>query len=288
MKHTSILLLSTVVLALGQLAHASGGVLRGNITAGPDATPIANAHVVLRAGGHQQATTTNEEGGYEFSSLEPGSNYSVSVAAEGLNPFRREEITVRDGETSRLDISLQLADVHTTVLVRGGVINLETASAEVSQNSSSTEMQELPVTNRTTAKYALLDPHVRQTLGLGADYQDAMRLSINAGSYRHTSYTLDGTTNYDWVYAVTPQANLLPSGVEEVKVISGDAPAQYGNSTNGMIAITTPSGTNTLHGDFFAYIRPSGIQARPALATFHLPNQRLDWGGNLGGALIKN
>jgi hypothetical protein len=298
MKRASILILTTFVLTICPLMQAAGSVLRGTVTAGPNTTPIANAHVVLRGGNHERATFSNEEGSYEFSSVEPA-NYSISVDAEGLNQFSKSDIAVRDGETTRVDVSLQLADVHTTVLVSGGIINLEATSAEVSQTIDSTEIHDLPVTNRTVAKYALLDPHVRQTLGLGADYQDSMRLSINAGSYRHTSYMLDGATNYDWVYAVTPQANVLPSSVDEVKVITGDPSAQYGGSSDGIISITTPSGTNTLHGDFFSYIRPSGIQANPELAMykgggftpppgFHVPNQRVDWGGNMGGALIQN
>jgi outer membrane receptor protein involved in Fe transport len=128
---------------------------------------------------------------------------------------------------------------------------------------------------------------VRQPLGLGADYQDANRLSINGASYRHTSYILDGTTNYDWVYANNPQATVSPASVDEVKVLTGNYSTQYGNSTNGIIAVTTPSGTDAYHGDFFSYLRPSGIQALPALATVHIPNQKLDWGASLGGPLIK-
>jgi len=288
MTRTYYALLVLLVFAMSSFAHAGGAILHGTITAGPSATPIPDARVTLRAAGHEQATTSNAEGEYEFRSLEPAETYSLLVEADGLKPFSKAEIGIRSDAPVRVDISLELADVHTTVLVSGGIINLETASAEVSQTIDSAEIDGLPVANRTATKYALLDPHVRQTLGLGADYQDSMRLSINAGSYRHTSYMLDGTTNYDWVYAVTPQAVVAPASVDEVKVISGDPSAQYGNSTNGIIAITTPSGTNTLHGDFFSYIRPSGIQARPELAPFHIPNQRLDWGANVGGALVKD
>src|SRR5271165_3052916 len=177
MKRASTLLFATLVLTVCPLVHAAGGFLRGTVTAGPNATPIANARVILHGGVHEQTTFSNAEGDYEFSSVEPAS-YSISVEAEGLNSFSKSEIAVRDGETARVDVTLQLADVHTKVLVNGGIINLEAASAEVSQTIEPTEIQDLPVTNRTAAKYALLDPHVRQTLGLGADYQDSMRLSI--------------------------------------------------------------------------------------------------------------
>jgi hypothetical protein len=284
---SKVTLLMALFLAICPTVHAAGASLRGTVTAGPNARPIPNARVVLRAGGREQITSSDADGHYEFISLDPALAYAMVVEGEGLRPFSKAEIAVRNGETQLIDANLQLADVRTTVLVTGGVINLEAASAEVSQTIDSAEVMELPSVTRSAVKYALLDPHVRQPLGLGADYQDANRLSINAASYRHTSYLLDGTTNYDWVYANNPQATVSPASVDEVKVLTGDYSAQYGNSSNGIIAIVTPSGNDTYHGDFFAYIRPSGIQALPALATFHIPNQKLDWGAAVGGPLIK-
>jgi hypothetical protein len=294
MRQNCILVLLTLYLALCPVAQAAAGTLRGNLTAGPNAAPVANARVVLRGSDHEFTTSSNAEGVFEFPAAEPGANYSISIEVEGMMPYSKNGIEIGDGQTARLDVNLQLAGPHTSVLVDAGLVNLESASAEIAQTIDKTEVEELPVANRTTAKYALLDPHVRQTLGLGADYQDSMRLSINGGSYRHTSYMLDGATNYDWVYAVTPQAVVMPSAISEVKVITGDATAQYGSSTTGIIAITTPSGSNELHGDFFSFIRPSGIQATPeealaaTAAPFHVPNQRLDWGGNLGGPVVRD
>jgi hypothetical protein len=287
MKSKLMLLIALCFGACSSL-YAASGSLRGTITAGPNATPFQNARVVLRGGGREQATSSGSEGTYEFVSLDPSLSYSLVVEAEGLLPFTKAAVTIHDGETLVVDANLSLGDVRTTVLVTEGVINLEAASAEVSQTIDSTEVQELPNVTRSATKYALLDPHLRQPLGLGADYQDANRISINAASYRHTSYSLDGTTNYDGVYANNPQATVSPASVEEVKVLTGDYSAQYGNSTNGIIAITTSSGTNTHHGSLFAYIRPSGIQAQPALATSHIPNQKLDWGASIGGPLIKD
>ena len=294
MKRNILVSLGALFLTLSSAAFAATGKIEGNLTAGPNAAPVANAHIVLRGGGHELAVNSNPEGGFEFTAIEAGASYSVSVEGEGMKPVTRSGIIVADGQITRVDFTLELAGPYTSVLVDSGLVNLESASAEIAQSIDKTEVDELPVSNRTTAKYALLDPHVRQTLGLGADYQDSMRLSINGGSYRHTSYMLDGTTNYDWVYAVTPQQVVMPSAVSDVKVITGDATAQYGSSTNGIIAVTTRSGTDEFHGDFFSFIRPSGIQATPEEALtasaipFHVPNQRLDWGGNLGGPVIRD
>jgi hypothetical protein len=294
MKRNFIFSYVALILTLCSAAFAATGKIQGNLTAGPNAAPVANARIVLHGGHHEQAVNSNSGGEFEFTAVEAGASYSISVEAKGMKPVNKSGIQVADGQITRVDFTLQLAGPYTSVLVNAGLVNLESASAEIAQSIDKTEVEELPVANRTVSKYALLDPHVRQTLGLGADYQDSMRLSINGGSYRHTSYMLDGTTNYDWVYAVTPQAVVMPSAVSDVKVITGNATAQYGSSTNGIIAVTTSSGSNEFHGDFFSYIRPSGIQATPEEALtmsatpFHVPNQRLDWGGNLGGPVVRD
>jgi hypothetical protein len=266
--------------------HAVGKSLHGMVTAGPNKTPIANAHVLLKGEGREVSTSSNAEGYYEFTALNQAGSYALLVDADGLKTFTQSQIVVAEGESRQIDVNLEMADVRSSVVVTQGVINLQAASAEVSQTIDSVEVRELPSVTRSAAKYALLDPHVLQPLGLGADYQDANRLSINGASYRHTSYMLDGTTNYDSVYANGPQTVVSVASVDEVKVMSGDYSAQYGNSTSGIIAITTASGTDKHHGELFSYMRPSGIQGSPALATFHIPNQKLDWGASAGGPLI--
>jgi hypothetical protein len=73
-----------------------------------------------------------------------------------------------------------LANIHSDVLVTKGVIDLDSKGMEIGQTISSAEVAEVPSVTRNAAKYALLDPHVRQTLGLGANYDDSNRLSVNA------------------------------------------------------------------------------------------------------------
>src|SRR5262249_21799060 len=174
--------------------------------------------------------------------------------------------------------------LRTSVTVIGRTTD-ESGVPEPGQTIDAREMAELPSLTRSTAKFALLNPHVRHVLGLGADFQDSNRLSINAGSYRHTGYTLDGMTTYDWIYGNGPQVTVSPSAVREMNVLMGPYSAQYGSSTTGVLSVATASGSNQLRGEVFTFVRPDSLQALPALSTFHVPNERSDWGLSVGGPI---
>ena len=275
------------------LLAAENSIL-GTVTAGPRATPIANARVSLHSKSHDYNAVTDDSGNYIIPALEAGVPYAISIQAEGLRPYEKTGIVLRSGEATRVDATLELANVRESVVVDGGVMNLQTSAAEINQTLTSTELTDLPIVTNSTTKAARLNPHVRQTNGLGSDYQDSTRLSINAGSYRNTGYLLDGIVNYDWVYSVAPQAVIAPSGVEEMNVMTGQYPAQVGVSTTGVLDIHTKSGTDQYHGLAFAYIRPSGLQSNPPVAILnsppvpagHVPNEREYWGASLGGPIV--
>jgi hypothetical protein len=272
-------------------AGSGSGRLTGVITAGPQASPIANARISLRAEAARRASAdvssaqTDADGQYAFPPLPADVAYAVTVEARGLRTFTRTGIVLRDGDTTRADIHLDLADVRDTVQVPGAAGDARGTAAGVSQTVEARDIRDLPSVTRSTTKYALLDPHVRQAIGLGADFQDSTRLSINAGSYRHTGYMLDGASTYDWIYANSPQVSVSPGAVAEMQVLTGQYSAQYGQSTTGVLSITTASGGERYAGEAFVYVRPSGWQARPPLSAFRVPNERMTGGFQVGGPL---
>lgn len=275
--------LITCLLGFASNAVAGSGELTGTVTAGPHAQPIANARVLLRAGDQLKTARTDALGRYQFPPLEAGVPYEMTVDADGLRTLTRSGVVLGEGEITRVDVNLELADVRDSIVVTGAATDWSVVARSVTED----DVADLPSVTRSTTKYALLDPHVRQVLGLGADFQDASRLSVNAGSYRHTGYMLDGASTYDWIYANSPQVAVSPNAVQEMKVLTGQYSAQYGLSTTGVLAITTASGGNQIRGEGFLFARPSGLQARPPLSVFEVPNERTDGGFNAGGPLAR-
>ena len=273
-----------LVLALAAGAGAEeAGALRGIVTVGADRAPVAGATVTLRGSGYDRAVTTNPDGAYEFDGVPAGSAYTIAIEADGFEPFARADVGVAGDGRSVIDVVLRVGDRHYAVEVTGTAAR--PLSVEVSQRIDEDQIENLPSITRSTIKYALLSPNVRQGIGLGADFQDAQRLSINAGSYRHTGFLLDGLSTYDWIYGNGPQTPISPSAVREVRVLTGQYPASYGLSTTGVVAIATASGGERLRGETFAFFRPSDLQARPPGSTMDVPNERTDWGATVGGPL---
>ncbi|MGJ5819160.1 TonB-dependent receptor [Paludibaculum fermentans] len=270
----------------GSLSAADSS-LNGRVTSSGIALPGTRIEVQSTQG--STVEWTGRDGAWSIGGLMAGQSVVVSAESSGFVTSRRTVTLEPGGNTT--DFQLALKDLHETVVVTGGILSVRSDAPEKSQALSSEQLSELPSNGRRLMRFALLSPHVRQGIGLGGDGNDSNRLSINASSYRHTAYMLDGIVNYDWIYANGPQQTVSVSAVEQFKIVSGQYAAEFGTSTAGVLMVATKSGSNNLHGEAFALLRPSGIQAQAPLASASLarvPNEREQWGASLAGALRRD
>jgi hypothetical protein len=264
--------------------------LSGTVAAALDLSPLPGARVVLYGpGGSEQEAFTDADGTYRFTGLDAGDRYSLDVAMDGFKPFARDGIRI-SSDAERLDVRLELAAVLESVVVKGTgqVLSVLSNAPDVSQIVTAHELAELPSARRSVVKYSLLNPQVRQTEGVNSDGNQSNRLSIKGQSYRHTGFVLDGIINTDWVYANGPYQLVAASAVEDVRVVLNHYAAEYGPSSSGVVKVNTRSGTRELGGEVFGFLTPSGIQARPPLSPFDVPNRRGQWGALLFGPLVQD
>lgn len=272
-----------VSLAVAQAAEVR---LEGRVTVAGVA--LAGARVEVAGEGIRRVEWAGRDGRWTLDGLPDGRTVTVSASSAGCVTAER---TVALSGSATVDIELALQNVRETVVVSDGVLSVRSDAPEKSQTLTAEQLRELPSNGRRLMRFSLLSPHVRQGIGLDGDGNDANRLSINAGSYRHTSYVLDGTVNYDWIYANGPQQTVSVGAVEQFKILSGQYAAEFGTSTAGVLLVATKSGSNDLHGEAFATLRPSGIQAQAPLAAASLariPNERAQWGASVGGPLRRD
>jgi hypothetical protein len=228
---------------------------------------------------------TNLDGEYAVSGLPPSHDYVITASADGFRQQSRAHVSLVSGEAATIDLSLELQSLSATVTITDEASPVVSNAPEVSQVVGTRQVTELPSNGRSLNRFALLDPHIRNTGGLGADGSAAARLSINANSYRQTFYKLDGNSNYDFVFANAPQQQVSLTSVQEFRVLTNQYSAEYGGSSAGLVSAVTKSGTHEYKGEVFFFLRPSGIQARPPVSSLRVPNQLTQFGGALGGPL---
>ena len=262
--------------------------VRGVVVVRLAGEPVSYAQVRIVATGVELDTRADAEGRFAFAGLSSASAYTIIIESAGFQRWERSGVEANCTAPTSIRAELEITPVNQAVTVEDRIVALRTDAPEISQTVSTRQIHDLPSNGRSWTRLALLDPHVRNTGGLGSDGSTAARLSINASSFRHTSYALDGNTNYDGIFANAPQQTVGLSAVQELKVLTNQYSAEYGTTTAGILVATTKAGTNDHHGEIFGFLRPSGIQAAPPVSPLHVPNQRIQSGAAVGGPLVRD
>src|SRR4029077_20197181 len=159
-------------------------------------------------------------------------------------------------------------------------------------------IRSLPLNGRSYDQLALLQPGVTltspgQTGGAPFAFGTSKRFTVGGQRTVSNSFLLDGTN-------VNDQANGTPGGaagtnlgvdtIREFKIFTNSFKAEYGHSDGSVVTAVTRSGTNTLHGTAFEYIRNSALDARNFfdVRSSPPPFKRNQFGGVLGGPIKKD
>src|SRR5438876_4460755 len=121
----------------------------------------------------------------------------------------------------------------------------------------------------------------------GRDPFSKGNVSLAGGWNSGLNYTLDGAYHnnpYDNGYISMP----FPDALQEFKVETGATGAQSGVKSSGSVSLVTKSGTNQFHGDVFEFVRNGKFNARNAFALARDTLKRNQYGGTVGGPVLKN
>ncbi len=279
----SLAFLFCVLAATHLNAQVRGGTLSGRITSTAGAG-IANARITIKDASKSDTKTipANEDGSFTFLNLSPGI-FEVTVSAPGFAEARTT-VTVSAGMESRADIVM-----HTESSTGPG----EGASG-VSGVVSSKSVTDLPLNGRSASDLAALEPGVAtaRTQSTGqAQRGFGTQMTISGGRPRQNDSRLDGISVNDYVNGPPGSAlgvNLGSDAVEQFTVLSSNYPAQFGRSSGGIIGASTRSGTKDFHGNAFEYVRNSAFDARNFFDTAKPAFHRNQFGGSIGGPIIKD
>jgi outer membrane receptor protein involved in Fe transport len=297
-KRTGKLFIATLLLALpsAALAQTTTGAITGTVT-DPSGALIPNVRITATnvATNVVNTTQTNEAGVYNFPFLALG-DYTVTAEASGfkksvLGPFRLEV-----NQTARIDPRLEIGAASESVEVTGVAPVLQTESTQTGAVLSSTKLTEIPLNGRNFANLSLLVPGTistnPQAMSTSGRFQNqGSRPYTNGNREQTNNFLLDGIDANDSMdNRVGYQPNV--DALEEVKVLTGNAPAEFGNAAGSIVNAQIKSGTNQLHGNVFEFLRNEKLDANDFFSNRSGAPKRAFrrniFGGTLGGPVKKD
>lgn len=263
---------------------------------------IAGASVDLRneATGLVRNGTTDASGEYTFVLLQPGT-YDVVVRLQGFQEGIYKGIKLDVDEVARANLTLQIAPAKAEISVRGEVPLVDSETSSLGQVVPRGLVAGLPLNERNYISFTLLVPGAHAPVaGSQASTMGPGSVSVNGAREQANSFLLDGVDNTNLLINRT---TVLPSvdAIEEFKVQSSTASAEYGHSGGAQINLVLKSGTNQFHGSAFEYFRNRKLDAKnyfdlPDCTPEFVPGtcgpipryQRSQYGGTLGGPIRQN
>src|SRR5438093_1993370 len=237
--------------------------------------------------GVSRTTITDETGSYAIPNLAVGP-YRFEASLAGFSTYVQTGIVLQVNSNPVINISLQVGQVSETLEVQADVAMVETRSTGVGQVIDNQRVVEFPLNGRNLTDLILLSGAAVVTTGFNGNRNyPTQAISVAGGSGGGTAYLLDGADHND----LHNNLNLplpFPDAMQEFKVETSAVPARYGHHAAAAVNAVTKSGTNELHGDGFWFVRNSIFNARNAFAAQRDSLKRNQFGGTLGGAIVKS
>lgn len=292
------LLLSTFLCSIG-FGQTGLATVTGTITDGTGAV-IADAPVEVRnlETGAISKTTSTESGNFTVSQLSIG-DYDLTVTVPGFKTYTHTKFHLAAGQTLREDITLEVGQTSESVTVSADASLLRTESAEISQNVTLTQLNNLPILVVGSTNSGFRDPFASVRLVPGVQYNNGSNIASGTtaattsmvinGTPANTYQTrLDGMTmNPTGPRLIGAQMQTQPStdAIQEVAVQTSNFAAEYGAAGGAMITMTTKSGTNQYHGTAYDYGTNEALNAHQPYTGLRNKIRQHDFGGTLGGPI---
>jgi hypothetical protein len=244
-------------------------------------------------------TKTNDQGYYNLPRL-PVGNYELRVEAQGFQTAVQRSVQLNLNQTAKIDFQMQVGQVSQTMEVTSSAPLLQTESTHVGTVMEASAIASLPLETRNYNQLALLMPGTVTTspasFNTGQSTFNSGRPYINGNREQATYYRLDGMENTEFVdnnVAYSPNVD----AIQEFNVITNNPSAEFGQFLGGVISVSMKSGSNSLHGNLFEYLRNDFFNANEWSRNFSLDPSvnstpsKLRWnefGGTLGGPIKRN
>src|SRR5467141_5218602 len=283
-----------VVVSPPSRAQTAYGAVNGSVTDASGAA-IADAQVTLTNLGTSEKRTqsTGNEWFYSFVNLNPG-RYKIDVEKPGFKRITRPEVVVDVQQTVRIDLAMQVGDVSQSIEVTGETPLLQPETSSLGQVVEERKANELPLNGRNVFNLVSLAPSVipQGSSGgtpVGVNPFGWGNYQVNGSFGNESAEYLDGQP-LNIGYINLPVIIPVQDSIQEFKVQTSNLGADWGKFSGGVVNLSTKSGTNSLHGEAYEYLRNKVLNANDFfLNKNHLPRPPFtqnQFGANAGGPVL--
>ncbi len=243
------------------------------------------------------STQTNGEGIYYLVSLRPGI-YRANVSKDGFKSIVKDNIELHVQDNVSINFTLQVGSVAETVTVEGGAPLLQTEEASTGQVFSTQVINDTPLDGRNYVYIAQLVAGAAPPSGIQGVAGTAQMLNgsgdftANGQRIWQNNFILDGIDNnsnlQDFLNGATYVMRPPPDALQEFKVQTSDYSAELGHSAGAVVNASIKSGTNTVHGSLWEYVRNNALDAIDFFNTTNPSYHQNQFGATLGGPIWKD
>jgi hypothetical protein len=297
--------LATLIFCSQPVCAFSGGTVSGVIQDPSGAVlPDANLTLVNSTLKTEFHATSDARGFYSFPAV-PVGRYELTIAAKGFES-EKKVIAVDADAAVTVNVSLEVGHEAETVTVTATEANVQiqpdTVATHLGEVVSERQIQAIPLNGRNYTDLLAIQPGVTPVTTLtptSVIMAGAVGTINPSGDANPGDLSIDGqreSANGFMVNGIDVQEHMnggtsvIPNldSIQQFRVLTNNFDAEYGNYNGGMVNVVTQSGSNQFHGDAFEFLRNTNLDAKgffdPSRAVFR-QNQ---FGGTLGGPIVKN
>ena len=281
-------LLSVAHSLFAQTTVGTGSIL--GMVSDPSSAVVSGADVTITnlATGQIIRLTTNSSGAFNSGALIPG-DYKTQISSKGFNSAE-VLTTVLVGNTATVNMTLPIGQENQVVEVQGSAVRVNLEQATVQGVLNAQQIENLPVNGRNFLDLAQLEPgvQIQDAANFGDQKEGFSSISFGGRFGRTARIEVDGIDVSDEIFGSTTM-NIPASAIQEFQLSQSSLDLSTEVTTSGAINVTTYSGTNSIHGEAFDFFRDSSLSAAlPSPPGLSEPFQRSQYGGRLGGPIVKN
>ncbi|MCR4847308.1 MAG: TonB-dependent receptor [Bacteroidales bacterium] len=270
-----------MIASITLMAQVTTSSMSGKIV--DDRGPLPGATVIAThiPSGTAYGTTTNSEGRYSMQGMRVGGPYRIEVRFVGYTPAKKENVSLKLGETYRADFQLTGESFGLDEVVISGEADKPISNAN-STTISSEMITTLPTINRSITDVVKVSPY-------------ANGMSFAGSDGRSTNFTVDGA-NFNNNFGLSSN---LPGGgtpisvdaLDQVQVVVAPFDVRQSNFVGGGINAITKSGTNQFHGSAYTYYNNQTMRGNMLLGNdLGVRPEESIWtyGATVGGPIVKD